>query len=70
VDYDNDLYLTDILSDVGWGLFNPNVAFLMAKWKETLPSYFFEQCLYNCWIPCRGKGGYEITLKKSDVIAK
>jgi hypothetical protein len=71
--WNNNWDMSDALRKAGWGLDNPNVASVVANWKNTVPKYVIDQCSNNCWVPRRLNKGVvlkQITLKKNDVIKK
>ena len=71
--WDNTWNLRDSLKETGWGLDNPNVAQVLANWKNSMPAYAIDRCTNHCWVSRRTKkiGPLKpITLKKNDVIKK
>lgn len=68
---DGHTKITDSLKEAGWTLDNPEILETMRNWRNSIPQYALDQCMYNCWYPNIGLGGkHRITLKPNDIIKK
>lgn len=66
---DKNTKTTEALIQAGWTLNNPDVIDVMRNWRNSIPKYVWNQCLYNCWHPLiRAGTRHKITLKPHDVI--
>jgi hypothetical protein len=67
----NDTQMEDVLRAAGFTLDNPDVVSVLTNWRDAIPRYVVDQCIYNCWKPNFRLGPpVKITLKPDDKLRR